>query len=175
MKTALTILLCLIGFLTFGQKNELVENRKAIVKIEPKILDSLYVKALNNRFDLLLQSGWNYIEMNEYGSRIKNLNVSERYKFLTNDELVDLSIREKKTINVLRVVHYQISKDTIEINFRYVGIKRKRKFPFSKRSSFKNEDIGDKNGYQPDIRFVFDSSTNNWKIIQNRFVKINDE
>ncbi|MDA3616156.1 hypothetical protein [Polluticaenibacter yanchengensis] len=175
MKTALTIILYLIGFLTFGQKNKLVDNRKNIVKIEPEILDSLYVKALNNRIDLLLQSGWHYIEMNEYGSRIKNLNVSERYKFLTNDELVDLSIKENKTINVLRVVHNQISKDTIDINFRYVGIKRKHKFHFAKRSSFKNEDIGDKNGYQSDIRFVFDSSTNNWKIIQNRFVTINDE
>ncbi len=93
MRATITIILTLIGFLTFGQKTSFDEERKLVYKIKPEILDSLYVKALNNRFDLLLQSGWQYVEMNEYGSRIKNLNVSDRYKFLTTDELIDLSIK----------------------------------------------------------------------------------
>jgi hypothetical protein len=62
LKTTLTIILILIGFLTFGQENKLDEDRKLVNKIEPDLLDSLYVKALNNRIDLLLQSGWQYVE-----------------------------------------------------------------------------------------------------------------
>ena len=101
MRTTLTIILTLIGFLTFGQGNKLAEDGKPVFDIKPEILDSLYVKALNNRIDLLLQSGWHYVELNEYGKRIKNLNVSDRYKFLTTEELFDLSLKEKKTINIL--------------------------------------------------------------------------
>lgn len=169
----------LIGFLTFGQENKLDEDGKLVNKIEPETLDSLYVTALNNRIDLLLQSGWHYIEMNEYGSRIKNLNVPDRYKFLTTDELIDLSIKEKRTINVLRVVHKEISKDTIDINFGYIGFTGKRKLHFYKGIRFRKAEItvgcGGTNGYQPDIRFAFDSLTNGWKIIQNRFIKTNKE
>jgi hypothetical protein len=171
--------LTLIGLLTFGQENKLDEDGKLVFEIKPEILDSLYVKALNNRIDLLLQSDWHYVEMNEYGSRIKNLNVPERFKFLTTDELIDLSIKEKRTINVLRVVHNVISKDTIDINFGYIRFKGKRKLHFYKGIRFKKAEItvscGGTNGYQPDIRFVFDNITNEWKIIKNRFIKTNDE
>ncbi len=179
MRTTLTIILTLIGLLTFGQENKLDEDGSLINKIEPELLDSLYVKALNHRLDLLLQSGWHYVEMNEYGSRIKNLNVPDRYKFLTTDELIDLSIKEKRTINVLRVVHNIISKDTVDINFGYIGFTGKRKLHFYKGMRFRKAEItvgcGGTNGYQPDIRFAFDSLTNEWKIIKNRFVKTNEE
>lgn len=165
--------------MAFGQENKLDENGKLVLKIDPEILDSLYIKALNNRIDLLLQSGWHYVEMNEYGSRIKNLNVPNRYKFLTIDELINLSIKEKRTINVLRVVHNAISKDTIDINFAHMEFKGKRKLHFYKGIRFKKAEItvgcGGTNGYQPDIRFIFDSLTNEWKVIQNRFIKTNEE
>lgn len=165
--------------MTFGQGNKLDENGKLGFKIEPETLDSLYVKALNNRIDLLLQSGWHYVEMNEYGSRIKNLDVPTRYKFLTTDELIDLSIKEKRTINVLRVVHNVISKDTVDINFGYIGFKGKRKLHFNEGIRFKKAEItvgcGGTNGYQPDIRFTFDSLTNEWKVIQNLFIKTNEK
>lgn len=179
MRTSLTIILTLFGFLTFGQDKEFDEDRKLINKIEPGILNSLYVIALNNRIDLLLQSGCHYIELNEYGSRIKNLNVPDIYKFLTIDELIDLSIKEKRPINVLRVVHNVITKDTVDINFGYIEIKGKRKFHFYKGIRFKKAEIivycGGTNGYQPDIRFVCESLRNKWKIIQNRFIKTNEE
>lgn len=169
----------LFVFLTFGQENKLNESGKATFKIEPAILESLYVNALNNRIDLLLQSGWQYVEMNEYGSRIKNLNVSDRYKFLTTDELIDLSIKKKKTISVLRVVHNVIAKDTVDINFGYIGLTGKRKLHFYKGIRFKRAEIsvscGGTNGYQPDIRFAFDRLTNEWKIIHNRYIKTNEE
>ena len=165
--------------MSFGQENKLDETAIIISNIEPQILDNLYVKALNNRFDLILQSGWHYVEMNEYGKRIKNLNLSDRYKFLTTDELINLSLKEKKAINVLRVVHNIISKDTVDINFGYLGFKGKRKLHYYKGLRFKKAEItidcGGTNGYQPDIRFVFDSLTNEWKIKQNRFIKTDYE
>lgn len=179
MKTTLTIILALVGFLSFGQNNELNEDKNVVFEIKPETLDSLYVEALNNRIDLLLQSGWQYVEMNEYGGRIKNLNVSSRYKFLTTDELINLSIKEKKTISVLRVVHNIISKDTIDINFGHIGFKGKRKLHFYKGIRFKKAEIsiscGGTNGYQPDIRFVLDKKANKWKITQNRFLKTTEE
>ncbi len=170
--------MALFGLLTFGQEKKLAEDESLINKIEPRILDSLFVKALNNRIDLLLQSGLHYIEMNEYGYRIKNLNVPDRYKFLTTDELIDLSIWEKRTINVLRVVHKIISKDTVDINFGYIGFTGKRKLHFYKGIHFKKAEItvgcGGINGYEPDIRFAFDSLTNDWKIIKNKFILTNE-
>jgi hypothetical protein len=166
LKTRLIIILTLIGFLTFAQENKLDVGKNKAYEIKAETLDSLYVKALNNRFDLILQSGWQYVEINEYGSRIKNLNVSDRYKFLTTDELIDLSIKEKRTIDVLMVVHNVISKDTVDINFGFIGYEGKR---------FNKVEItvacGGAKGYQPDIRFAFDSLSNEWRIIKNRFIK----
>jgi hypothetical protein len=166
LKTKLTCILTLIGFLTFAQENKLDVTNNKTYEIVAETLDSLYVRALNNRFDLILQSGWQYVEINEYGSRIKNLNVSDRYKFLTTEELIDISIKEKRTIDVLRVVHNVISKDTVDINFGYIGYKGKR---FNKVEI--TVGCGGTMGYQPDIRFAFDSLSNKWRIIKNRFIK----
>jgi len=179
LKTKIAIILSLIGFLNFGQEIKLDENGKLVYKVESEILDSLYVKALNNRFDLILQSGLHYVEMNEYGNRIKNSNVSDRYKFLSTNELIDLSIKEKRTIYILRVVHKVISKDTIDINFEYIGFKGVRKLHFYKGIRFKKAEItvgcGATIGYQPDLRFALDSLKNEWEIIENRFIRTNEE
>ena len=179
MRIKIAIILSLIGFLNFGQETKLDENGKLVYKVEPEVLDTLYVKALNNRFDLILQSGFHYVEMNEYGNRIKNSNVSDRYKFLTTNELIDLSIKEKSTIDILRVVHKVISKDTIDINFEYIRFKGIRKLHFYKGIRFKKAEItvgcGATIGYQPDIRFAFDSLKNKWEIIENRFIRKNEE
>jgi len=63
LKTRLTIILTLIGFLTFAQENKLDVSKNKSYEIEAETLDSLYVRALNNRFDLILQSGWQYVEI----------------------------------------------------------------------------------------------------------------
>ena len=141
---------------------------------EPSELDSLYVRALNNRFDLTLSSGWKYVEQNEYGKRIKNLDVSERYKFLTEKELIDLSIQKNSTINVYRVLHKTISKDTIDINFGMVNVSAKRGIFFSRGVKFKKAEFslscGGTNGYQPDIRFIFNEKKKSWEILSNRYI-----
>ena len=127
----------LIGFITFGQENKLDQNENRLNSIEPTELDSLYVRALNSRFDLTLSSGWNYVEMNNYGKRIADLNVSDRYKFLSNEELIDLSIKEKKTINIIRLTHKIIAKDTIDIIFGDVTVTAKRGIFFYRGIKFK--------------------------------------
>lgn len=165
-KNVLTIILTLISFLTFGQETEL--NTIEIIE-----LDSIYVRALNNRFDLLLSSGWKYVELNENGKRISKLNVSDRYKFLTNGELIDLSIKEKKTIRVLRLTHKIIGIDTVDVNFGIVNITGKRKIHFNNGLKFKKADFalecGGTNGYVPDMRFIFDQKKNNWELTDGKY------
>ena len=166
LRKAFVIILTFIGFLSFGQETEL----NAIEKSE---LDSIYVRALNSRFDLLLSSGWKYIELNENGQRISKLNVSERYKFLTNEELIDLSIKEKKTIRILRLTHKIIGTDTVDVNFGIVNVTGKRKIHFNNGLKFKKVDFaldcGGTNGYVPDMRFVFDRKKNNWELKDGKY------
>lgn len=178
LKKTFVIILTLIGILSFGQENKLDQNENGLNSIEPPELDSLYVRALNSRFDLILASGWNYVEMNGYGKRIAELNVSDRFKFLTNEELIDLSIKKKKTINIIRLNHKIIEKDTIDIIFGDVSVTAKRGIFFQRGIRFKKAEFsvgcGGTNGYQPDIRFVFDRKENKWNLIKNRFVTKNE-
>jgi hypothetical protein len=175
MKITFTIIAFLTLSFGFCQNREL---NGASTLISSKVLDSLYVVALNNRFDLILSSGWHYVEMNEFGSRIKDLNVSDRFKFLTNEELIDLSIKKKKSISILRVGHKIVAKDTIDINFGNVTLLGKRKIHFFKGLRFKKGyfsiSCGGTEGYKPDIRFVFDKKRNSWKIESNKFVKVTE-
>ena len=155
-----------IGFLSFGQETELNS-------IEKSEIDSIYVKALNSNFVLLLSSGWKYIELNENGKRISNLNVSDRYKFLTNEELIDLSIKQRKTIKIYRLTHKIIGIDTVDVNFGIVNVTGKRKIHFNNGLKFKKADFaldcGGTNGYVPDMRFVFDRKKNNWELIDGKY------
>ena len=55
-------------------------------QIDKETLDSIYIKALNSRFDLLLSSGQKFIEPNEQTERIKNnFDHNGVYKFLSAD------------------------------------------------------------------------------------------
>ena len=112
--------------------------------------------------------------MNNYGKRIADLNVSDRYKFLSNEELIDLSIKEKKTINIIRLTHKIIAKDTIDIIFGDVTVTAKRGIFFYRGIKFKKAEFSvgcrGTNGYQPDIRFVYDEKEKKWNILTNRFI-----
>tara|TARA_R110001632_G_scaffold57393_3_gene140243 strand:- start:75 stop:587 length:513 start_codon:yes stop_codon:yes gene_type:complete len=165
--------LTLIGFLSFGQENNLDRNNNGLKSIEPSELDSIYVQALNSRLDLILSSGWKYVELNEYGKRISNLSASDRYKFLTNEELIKLSLKNKKSIRVSRLTHKVIGIDTVDINFGVVNVKAKRKIHFNNGLKFKKADFllqcGGTNGYEPDLRFVYNESTEKWEIESGRY------
>jgi hypothetical protein len=110
--------------------------------------------------------------MNESGQRISNLDVAE-FKFLNNEELIDLSIREKKTLRVLRLTHKIIATDTVDVNFGIVNVTGKRKIHFNNGLKFKKADFmlecGGTNGYVPDMRFVLNRELNEWILTDGRY------
>lgn len=148
------------------------------LNISPAELDSLYVKALNNNYGHILSSGWKYVELNKYGSRIKNLNVSDRYKFFTYEELIKLSLKRNENISLIRLTHEIISKDTIDINFGTVILSAKRQIHFNNGLRFIKANLGiscgGTNGYQPDVRFVFNEEKKIWKLIISQLNEKNE-
>ncbi len=167
------IILTLTGFLSFGQDIKLESRNNISDPINEAELDSLYIRALNNRFDLILQSGLKYVEMNTPGKRISKSSASKYFKFLTDDELIDLSIKEKKTIHILRLGHKIIAKDTVDINFGNVSVTAKRGIFLKHGIHFKKANFslacGGTKDYQPDMRFVFNRKQKRWDLKINRF------
>lgn len=174
MKSLFIIIFTSIGFLTFGQKNNSDQTTNKLNSITQIELDVLYYRALNKRFDLILTSGWHYVEMTENTKRIPDLNASERFKFLTKKELIKLSTKKKKAISLIRLNHKIVSKDTIDINFGNVSFTVKRGIFINHGIYFTQTNFslvcGGTNGYQSDIRFVFDPKRKQWNMLTNRFV-----
>jgi len=132
-------------------------------------LDSIYIKALNSRFDFLLSSGTKFIEPNEQTERIKNNFKNSVYAFFTSDELFDYAYKHGKTLRLCRITHKQISLDTIDINFSDLALTVKKGIFFKNGLHFKEANYslgcGGTNGYIPDFRFAYDRILNTWKII----------
>jgi hypothetical protein len=136
-------------------------------------LDSLYIRTIRNQIHLILSSGHKYFEITENTARIRDKVNVDIFKFLTNDELINKSIKEKKQITVYRVVHKVISPDTVDINIGTVTLTAKRSLHFNhglrtKKASFAIS-CGGTNGYVPTDRYAFNTSTNTWNRIE--FVK----
>ena len=145
----------------------ILNNQK---QIDKQTLDSIYIKALNSRFDLQLSSGQKFIEPNEQTERIKhNFDHNSVYNFLSADELFDYAYKHGKTLKLYRVTHKQISKDTIDINFGDLSLSVKKGVFFKNGLHFREANYslacGGTNGYIPDFRFVYDKEKNIWKII----------
>ena len=139
-------------------------------QIDKQTLDSIYIKALNSRFDLQLSSGQKFIEPNEQTERIKNnFDHNSVYNFLSADELFDYAYKHGKTLKLYRVTHKQISKDTIDINFVDLSLIVKKGVFFKNGLHFREANYsiacGGTNGYIPDFRFAYDKEKNIWKII----------
>jgi len=139
-------------------------------QIDKQTLDSIYIKALNSRFDLQLSSGQKFIEPNEQTERIKNnFDHNSVYNFLSADELFDYAYKHGKTLKLYRVTHKQISKDTIDINFGDLSLSVKKGVFFKNGLHFREANYsiacGGTNGYIPDFRFAYDKEKNIWKII----------
>jgi len=139
-------------------------------QIDKQTLDSIYVKALNSRFDLQLSSGQKFIEPNEQTERIKNnFDHNSVYNFLSADELFDYAYKHGKTLKLYRVTHKQISRDTIDINFGDLSLSVKKGVFFKNGLHFREANYsiacGGTNGYIPDFRFAYDKEKNIWKII----------
>jgi hypothetical protein len=143
-------------------------------QVDKQTLDSIYIKALNSRFDLLLSSGQKFIEPNEQTERIKkNFDQNSVYKFLSSDELFDYAYKHGKTLKLYRVTHKQISNDTVDINFGDLTLEVKKGIFFKNGLHFREANYsiacGGTNGYIPDFRFVYDKQTKTWRIIGGRY------
>ena len=139
-------------------------------QIDKQTLDSIYIKALNSRFDLQLSSGQKFIEPNKQTERIKkNFDHNSVYKFLSSEELFNYTYKHGKTLRLYRITHKKISKDTIDINFGNLTLTVKKGIFLINGLHFREAyyalDCGCTNGYIPDFRFVFDQQTKAWKII----------
>jgi hypothetical protein len=136
-------------------------------------LDSLYVRTIKNQFDLMLSSGHKYFEVTQNTERIKDNVGVDIFKFLTQEELIDKSIKEKKSIRAYRVVHKIISTDTVDINIGDVMVTAKRSIHFNhglrtRKANFSISCNGT-NGYVPTSRYVFDKKLKTWDKVE--FVK----
>jgi hypothetical protein len=154
----------------FKQISLLLETIPNNQEIDKQTLDSIYIKALNSRFDLQLSSGQKFIEPNEQTERIKNnFDHNNVYNFLSADELFDYAYKHGKTLKLYRVTHKQISKDTIDINFGDLSLSVKKGVFFKNGLHFREANYslacGGTNGYIPDFRFAYDKEKNIWKII----------
>ncbi len=141
-------------------------------EIDSLILDSLYIKALNSRFDLLLSSGIKFIEPNEQTERIKNNFKNSVYGFYSSDEIFDYAYKHGKSLRLYRINYQQISKDTIDINFGSLTLEVKKGIFFKYGLHFRKAnyflDCGGTKGYIPDFRFAYDKEKDEWNIVNGR-------
>lgn len=155
MKSTLKILIFLFSLHQgFGQE----------FQFKQKLIDSIYVKALNNRFDLILSDGWTYIELNDLGKRLSKLNVSNRFKFLSKNELNKIAKKEK--IYMIETYHKIINENTIDINFKFFSLS------LIDGVISKNQITDKPKTYNPDMRFIKEES--NWNIKINVFISFYD-
>jgi hypothetical protein len=167
-RTEMRIVLILL--LTLGTIQSSVGQ---VDSIKQSDLDSLYVRTIRNQIYLALSSGYKYFEITSNTDRIKDKVGITIFKFLTHEELIDKSIKEKKSILVYRVVHKIISSDTVDINIGDVSVTAKRSIHFNhglrtKKANFAIS-CGGTNGYIPTERFAFNRETRTWDQIE--FVK----
>ena len=136
-------------------------------------LDSLYVRTIRAQIGLALSSGYKYFEITQNSERIKDKVGIDIFKFLSQEELIDKSIREKKSITAYRVIHKVISADTVDINIGNVMVTARRSIHFNQglRTRKVNLSIscGGTNGYEPTERFVHNNKTNEWDKVE--FIK----
>jgi hypothetical protein len=142
-------------------------------EIKSETLDSLYVKSLNNRYDLLLSSGYKYIEPNNETERIKSKFDLSVYKFENQEKLFKIAYKNNKELNLYRINHKIVSKDTIDINIGEIFMTVRKGIYFKNKLHFKKTFIsipcGGTNGYQPDFRYVFSQKDNKWIVISEYF------
>jgi hypothetical protein len=130
-------------------------------------LDSLYVKTIRGRIDLLLSSGHKYFEVNSKTQRIKDIIQVDIFYFMTRDELIDQALREKKVLQVYFIYDKIISPDTVDVNIGYYSLTAKR--GLLKRKATIAHACGGTEGYVPSQRFVLNSMTKRWE--RTEFIK----
>ncbi len=142
---------------------------EAQTELKQADIDTLYVKALEQRFDWMLSSGYKYIDIENQSVAPQKVFRNNMIKILSQNEIIEISRKEKKEFTVYRMSYKIISKDTVDINFseyKLKGLKRNGKnSPLAEINERKCCD----RDYKPDIRFVL--KENKWQIIRSKFVK----
>ncbi|AWA31118.1 hypothetical protein HYN48_14030 [Flavobacterium magnum] len=142
-------------------------NSLAQETLPQNIIDTLYTKALQQRFDLQLSSGYKYFDMQNQTDAPQKVLPESPIKIRSQKELTEISRKEKKELTVYTIEYYVVNKDTVDINFgeyRLKALKRKQKH--SPLAEISECNLGKK---EPDIRFTW--IDNRWKVIKSKFIK----
>lgn len=133
-------------------------------------IDTLYVKAIQQRIDWSLSSGTTYLDVDNQTNAPQLLFGEGSIKVLPQSEIIKISRKEKKEFTVYTLAYRIISQDTVDVNFseyKLKGLKKKGKN--SPLAEISECTCGVKN-YKPDIRFVL--IDNKWEVIASKFIKL---
>lgn len=161
MRTVWVLIMTLVTIqISFGQADSIKQSD----------LDSLYVRTIRNQIWMTLSSGYKYFEITENTKKIRDKVGVPIFKFLTQQELIDNSLKNKKSIIAYRVLHKIISPDTVDINIGVVYVTAKSSIHFNRglRTRKANFAIssGGTNGYIPTERFAYNKTTKTWDRIE---------
>ncbi len=133
-------------------------------KLNQNHLDSIYSKALQNRFDWMLSSEYKYVDVENQTEAPQKI-VQSPIKILPKSEIAKISRKENKELIVYTLNYFVLSEDTVDVNFGKYKIKGLRK----KNKNGANEEVTkykfSYETYVPDMRFVL--VNNRWKIIKS--------
>lgn len=147
----------------------LVDNSKAQEKLSQNDIDTLYVKALQQRIDWSLSSGYKYVDIDNQSSAPQKIFSTGLIKILPQEVIIEISRKENKEFTVYNMSYLMISQDTVDVNFGEYKLKGlKKRGRNSPRAEISECKCGTEK-YEPDIRFVF--INNKWKIIRSKFIR----
>jgi hypothetical protein len=157
MKTLIYIISFLFAVNCFAQET-----------LPQNVIDTLYVKALQQRIDLQLSSGYKYFDMQDQSDAPRKIFINNPIKILKQSEIIDISRKVEKELKVYTIKYYIVNKDTIDVNFgeyQLKALKKKRKnLPLAEISDCKCPTLP----YEPDVRFAL--IDNKWIIIKSKFI-----
>lgn len=134
------------------------------------VIDTIYIKALQQRMDLQLSSSYYYFDLENQSFAPQKVFSECQIKILRQNEIMEISRIQKKELIVYTMKYHIISKDTVDVNFgeyQLKGLKKKGKnSPLAEINECKCKSV---NNYEPDVRFVF--SNDKWVVIKSKFIK----
>lgn len=141
-------------------------NILAAQNYSEKALENLYVMAIQNRFDLMLQNGEIYFEPITMINQIKSKVRIPNFKFLSQKNLDEIAFAENRSLMIVSLGYDQNSKDTIDVYFPLVSLSVKKEGKVLE-GNYKLLPEKSNDFY---IRLVY-IKDDKWKIIYNGFVK----
>ena len=122
--------------------------------------------AISERLDLALTKGYKYIDLENQANVSQKKFSQSVIKILPQSEIIKISRKENKELEVYTIEYHAISKDTVNIFFgRYylrAFNKKSKRQPLAEIREMKLEQK------KPDIQFVL--IDNEWKIIKSIYI-----